>query len=762
MKFNKFKKSTRFLAITIALLTLALSLPITAFAADDVEPQYSIIHTPDGGTMSVDPNVVKVDEISGYLFEDPLGSSRSAVERMERSSVTVENMGSFAVSEYDDFWMQTPPQAASTVTWSVSNSYLASVDSSGTVYVTTAGAFYLNALFFDSNGKAWCYRYHFVIEVSNGVYKFKNKANNMYIELPAGNIAEGTEYILWQEESNRNSEFKITDVGAGVYTIRSMVANHVGMSKSSDDRLVNSFVDTGPDTDLNNEAYIVDEDLWGIASSSQGYYIYNITGGVAGNYTITPQIDEEPPTFALSYFNQSTSQYWSFISVAPNKHGVEIRNSTDTLAVGDTFQFTATMYSSYFNVHGQHGITWSITSGDSYASINPSTGVLTAVSPGSVTVTATYTYRTNISWSDDYEVYVYPLPEGVYFVKNSLLDKYIQPDDAYANNNYSTSQIAIETHEFDGGNYQKWNFIYVGDGYYKIISEASGQALAIQSTGVDIVDGLVIQESYFGSTRQQWKIVPVDSANQRYKIKPRSSEPYSTDLCMCADSTSVRVDQNTYNNDSNYIDEWKIIGNIDYLLLYPGDFYSNININDVLNAAEEDLQNNANMYGKSERSLDKAEVLVGLSTSKIFSFIGHGTKESIDISSNSNSNVNITVQDIASLNENALNGLDFVYYGACEAGKGRESTSNLANATYNKGAKAVLSFVNEMHIDLINIWSEYLIEGISLGMTPEDAIDYADDCCAESGSRYEHYSSFVNDDSVKPTILSNRYFIRRN
>ena len=51
-------------------------------------------------------------------------------------------------------------------------------------------------------------------------------------------------------------------------------------------------------------------------------------------------------------------------------------------------------------------------------------------------------------------------------------------------------------------------------------------------------------------------------------------------------------------------------------------------------------------------------------------------------------------------------------------------------------------------------------KGISLGMTPEEAIDYADYCCAKSESRYEHYSENV-DNSIKPTEPSNRYFIRR-
>ena len=547
MKFNKFKKSTRFLAITIALLTLALSFPLTAFAADNVEPRYTIIHTPDGGTISTDPAVKKVDEIPNYLFEDPLGSSRAMMEgRSTRAAQEIK--GSYTVEEYGDLWIQKPTEAVGTVTWSVSNSFLASVDSSGMVYVNTAGAFFVLADFVDASGNARTFRYDILIELPNGVYKFKNKANNYNIVLPDSNISIGTYYKLANDTSARNSEFKITDVGTGLYTIRSMVASHVGMSAlitSSTDYLVNSVVETGPLADPNNEAYIDNADLWGIASTASGYYFYNISAGT-GVYTITPVSNTASSNFKLDYFAGSANQFWTLTSVIANQHGVEIRNSTDALAVGDTFQFTATMYSSYSNAHGQHGIVWSISSGSSYASINSYTGVLTANSIGSVTVTASYVYNSNVIWSDDYELYIIPLAEGVYIFANKETEKYMKMNGS-----------EVVQHEYVSDNTKQWKIEHEEDGYYKIKNPTSSYYLTAPSSNTE--NEAVWVQSFLVSMkdRQLWNFTKISNGVYTISSKSGNMTIAVEDVVIGQSNNNLEIVQVNYDgSDSTYLDEW--------------------------------------------------------------------------------------------------------------------------------------------------------------------------------------------------------------
>jgi Ricin-type beta-trefoil lectin domain-like len=54
---------------------------------------------------------------------------------------------------------------------------------------------------------------------------------------------------------------------------------------------------------------------------------------------------------------------------------------------------------------------------------------------------------------------------------------------------------------------QKWLFIPIGNGYFKIINKASGRALSINGgTSANINNAYLVQLNYEGSTSQQWRI----------------------------------------------------------------------------------------------------------------------------------------------------------------------------------------------------------------------------------------------------------------
>lgn len=60
----------------------------------------------------------------------------------------------------------------------------------------------------------------------------------------------------------------------------------------------------------------------------------------------------------------------------------------------------------------------------------------------------------------------YSIEEGTYILKNGHLDKYMQIDNNDASNNFNTNQAIMEVWAYDGGDYQKWFFDYLDNGYY--------------------------------------------------------------------------------------------------------------------------------------------------------------------------------------------------------------------------------------------------------------------------------------------------------
>ena len=86
------------------------------------------------------------------------------------------------------------------------------------------------------------------------------------------------------------------------------------------------------------------------------------------------------------------------------------------------------------------------------------------------------------------------IPDGIYFIKNKELSKYMQIDDG-EEPTYSASGAFMELWGKDGNDYQKWNISSVGGGYYSIISVKSGLALSVQSGSLNSNNVKLVQET---------------------------------------------------------------------------------------------------------------------------------------------------------------------------------------------------------------------------------------------------------------------------
>ncbi len=173
-------------------------------------------------------------------------------------------------------------------------------------------------------------------------------------------------------------------------------------------------------------------------------------------------------------------------------------------------------------------------------------------------------YICNGDLSDSYSMSGYHfdiellVAEGMYFIQNKQTENYMQIDKDEAPD-YSSIGAVMEQWSLSGEDCQRWEFVHIVDGYYKILSVESGLALCLASNSVNENKAALVQQTYTDTARKQWQITK--SATGNYVFRPKSAEAYTTDWCMRVKSDisgmpARSVLQQEYVDDSNYLDEW--------------------------------------------------------------------------------------------------------------------------------------------------------------------------------------------------------------
>jgi hypothetical protein len=110
-----------------------------------------------------------------------------------------------------------------------------------------------------------------------------------------------------------------------------------------------------------------------------------------------------------------------------------------------------------------------------------------------------------------------PVSNGTYYFNNSQYGKYMQIDDDQST---STNGAILELWDYADASNQKWTLEYLHNGYYKIVSGASGKVVTAPSAE----DGSLTQKNYNVSDNQLWEITSV--AGGMYKLSPKSHSSY--------------------------------------------------------------------------------------------------------------------------------------------------------------------------------------------------------------------------------------------
>lgn len=344
--------------------------------------------------------------------------------------------------------------------------------------------------------------------------------------------------------------------------------------------------------------------------------------------------------------------------------------------------------------------------------------------------------------SIDYNMSNLIIDEDTYYIRNIELDECVQIDNNDSGNNYNSQGAILELWDWRGHDIQKWIFEYLHNGYYAIKSYKSNLVISVDEEDVDSGGHALIQETYNGSHRQQWKITVSSQGN--YIIKARSSERYTPNRVMCAGfglgSSGRNVEQLTYENNTSYRDEWDIIPISDKRIVLCGitnEYHDHASyLEKVKSAMFRDGFENIELFTGTVTAYD---CLFYLKSSKIFISRSHGTLGTINkqvvatgINLNDYFNQSMvalfsdnceekTQYSLSISNEDNFSNLELALFIACSTGYGGENAPNLPSKVVSQGAGTAVGFASDISCSAANEWVEQLYKKLRDGLTIGEA-----------------------------------------
>ena len=462
-----------------------------------------------------------------------------------------------------------------TITWTSADPTVATVNSSGVVTSIKVGSTTVTAY----GGGNELKTFKIYVKIQDGVYYIKNTSLGLYLGT-GGGVTEQTGTSVYArataELAKLKQIWKIAYLGSGYYSIRPMYALSMGLHATS------NFVDIVTVGTIDSLAGVMPLCRWGIESTSGGYVFAHVGTG-SMTMRAYESVSESSSGYYVStgnYSSGTTGCQWTLemvtsvntqVLLLDSVNGTNAANRTVYLDPGQTMTLAdlQIMASAVCMYSINQNITWN--SNSDSVKVNSTTGAITAMTPGKSAVISAKYYYNGTSYQASFYASVKPVPDGNYYLRSQIYNRYLQIDNDDASNNYSTSGAIMEQWEFDGGDYQKWTLQWRGNGYYSIISAKSGKALTVPSGQIESADVSLVQQPYTGSDRQLWKITITD--DHYYKIKAKSSEGASNDLVMAVgdslinDSNGVNIEQRLYlNRDDEYydhLDKWFICSFVD-------------------------------------------------------------------------------------------------------------------------------------------------------------------------------------------------------
>lgn len=432
----------------------------------------------------------------------------------ERQRLTVQNPDNLALS------------------WSSDDPYVAIV-TNGNVTAKNPGTTTIRVSSSDGAINASCTVH---VKIRDGVYYIKNAALNKYLRNSGGDAGVASQDT--SSETKYRQLWKIIYISNGRYAIRPMDDTSEALTAGSSGYI--SVTETAVSNNMLNNNF-----RWTIKRDTNGYY-FQLYG--ANNKTLMTQANGTNIIVYPGTYSSSASCHWSLEEVKgvylrdPNTMEIIPPSTVKYIVLGEILSLSQLGIDIEPRDDPSSIPTWS-PSNESIVAVD-SNGSVTGSALGRATITITMDIN-DVSYSTSYSIYVIPIPDGTYYLRNVAYNTYLQ--------SYDETDVKLFSHNL--GTNQRWVFTSIGEGYYSIVSEENGLALSASSNLMTESVGIHELEVYTGESRQQWKITITDAGN--YKIKVKSSEGGDSDLALVSSTGNEAVQQIYYNN-SDYCDEWII------------------------------------------------------------------------------------------------------------------------------------------------------------------------------------------------------------
>ena len=232
--------------------------------------------------------------------------------------------------------------------------------------------------------------------VLTGVYRIKNVYNGKYLDVRGGGVSAGTAVQQWAlDETTRNQLFKITYLstdssGLNYYSIRPMTNSGTGLSAPVSGTTRYTTIQT---MSLSENLGSISMNMRWVIAESGNYYTIKNGSSSANSYLATPSNSNNGSQTMTVTSSTSTNTKWVLEEYTGDPiEGMAMTNFSNSISLNSTFDFDAIMYSSGIGKNGP--VTYSVRNSDGSATdkatINSSTGVLTALKEGPLQVITSY------------------------------------------------------------------------------------------------------------------------------------------------------------------------------------------------------------------------------------------------------------------------------------------------------------------------------------------------------------------------------------
>ncbi len=660
---------------------------------------------------------------------------------MSASSIAIQEGSTKALTA-------TTNPSGSAVTWTSSNTTIATVNSAGVVTGKKAGQATITATMTDSSNVQHTAQCTVYVYIADGVYYIQNKYSELYLNVQNGLILEQTnvqqfaKYDSMQVNYLLRQQWKIKHLGSGYYSVRPMHKLDMGLEVTGNNADVDYIGTTDSLSGVSTAA------RWKIEYTSKGY-VFKKNG--SSSYAL--QVEENTSSsganvVATTYSSSYLRCHWGFEKIdSPNTKilvyytstGSLVTAPTNAIVVGNTrtlaqLNLTVAVSSPLTN---SQTVTWE-SSDTTIASVNSSTGAVTTEKEGTVTIVAkkqingtTYVASTVLK--------VIPFVDGTYYIKNVQHGKFAQLD-AGAEDKTSFG-VSIEQWTFGASTEQKWILTSMNNGYYKIMSAKSGLVLSVPAGSEATENITLVQETYSASSqiRQQWKVY--QTANGSYCIKSRTADLNNVNLVMCVATGEVdgtTIQQRTYEDNTSYKDEWYVhrVGtNVAMLGVPSSSEHDHVSpFGSYMTILSEGGHEGFNVIYQDSVTLGAA--INALAQSDIFISRSHGEGDEEDKTSwiylynevVTTGSV-LSSEDLYDYTTNTakvnLSGVTLVMFVGCQTGYGGAGAPNLVNAAHDAGADFAVGFKMRVDCTAASKWAEYFCMYFANGYSVADAADMA-------------------------------------